>query len=132
MDITVYLPDEIGKRAKAAEPELNLSRLLRDAVEEELGRRERVELMHGDMQEHEVELESPEGTVYTGVVLGKQLAEEDDGVTVFFTADERVVAYDENRLTLTLVEDAEDFKDAALEVYLAVADALGQKARVEV
>lgn len=36
MDITVYLPDEIGERAKAAT--LPFSRLLRDAVEAELER----------------------------------------------------------------------------------------------
>ena len=38
MDITVYLPDEVGKQAKAAK--LPLSQLLRAAVLEELRRRE--------------------------------------------------------------------------------------------
>jgi hypothetical protein len=37
MNHNVYLPDEISERAKAAE--LNLSRLLRDAVTDELKRR---------------------------------------------------------------------------------------------
>jgi hypothetical protein len=40
MDITVYLPDELGKWAK--ENDLPLSRMLRDAVEAEQRRREAV------------------------------------------------------------------------------------------
>ena len=38
MDITIYLPDEIGKWAK--EQDLGLSRMLRDAVEDEKRRRD--------------------------------------------------------------------------------------------
>lgn len=41
MKVTVYLPDSVYERAKEA-GDLNLSRMLRDAVEAELDRREPV------------------------------------------------------------------------------------------
>jgi len=132
MKFNVYLPDEVGDRAKAAEPELNLSRLLRDAVEEELARRVRVAAMLKDSTEHELALESQEGTRYTGVLTGKQLTEERDGVIVYFTTDERVMAYDINRSAVEEIRDADDWRDADVETYLAIAGALGQPARVEV
>ena len=67
MDITVYLPDEIGQRAK--EHELNLSRLLRDAVTEELSRRGAVAETLKDSEVYEIELEGDAG-YYTGRITG--------------------------------------------------------------
>ncbi|HWX88339.1 MAG TPA: hypothetical protein VNX67_09195 [Solirubrobacteraceae bacterium] len=132
MDITVYLPDDIGKRAKAADPELNLSRLLRDAVEEELARRERVAGMQEGAREYELDLETPDGNAYTGVLTGTLIAEDSRGVTLYLTTDERVMAYDHEGGTVVETEDAEVWRDSDLDTYLAVCDALGQKARVEV
>jgi hypothetical protein len=50
MDITVYLPDDLGKWAK--ENDLPLSRMLREAVEAEKHRREAVATTLGDASIH--------------------------------------------------------------------------------
>lgn len=52
MDITVYLPDALGKRAKEAD--LKFSRLLRDAVEKELANMETL----ANMESREIKLEA--------------------------------------------------------------------------
>jgi hypothetical protein len=130
--LNLYLPDDVGERAKAADPDLNLSRLLRDAVESELGRRERVAGIVDGAGEHELELESPEGTRYTGVLTGKRVWWGESDWSVYVTSDERVMAYNGDTCELRQVEDAEDWSAADFDVYLALADALGQKARVEV
>jgi hypothetical protein len=93
MDITVYLPDEIGERAK--KEDLKLSRMLRDAVIAELDRRgamvetlstiETYELW--PMTNHET------GGLYVGRIRGKRLWS--DGVReVYLTEDKRVLAHD--------------------------------------
>jgi hypothetical protein len=133
VDITVYLPDEIGKRAKAAEPELNLSRLLRYAVGEELARRERVAKLINGAGEHELDLETTDGDPYTGVLTGVQLTEESGGVTIYLTNDERLMAYDENSQTVEEVEDVETLRDGlGDDDYITVCAAVGLPARVEV
>jgi hypothetical protein len=130
--LNLYLPDDIGERAKAADPDLNLSRLLRDAVEDELGRRERMAEMVDGASEHELELESPEGTRYTGVLTGKRVWWGETDEEVYVTTDERVMVYNGDTCELHEVEDAEDWSGANGDLYFALAAALGQKARVEV
>lgn len=132
MDITVYLPEDIGKRAKTADPDLNLSLLLRNAVVEELDRRERVAGMLKGAGEHELELESPEGSRYTGVLTGKKVWWGETDEEVYVTTDKRVMVYNGDTCQLAEVEDAEDWSGANFDLYLAIADALGQRARVEV
>lgn len=126
MDITVYLPDEIGKKAKAAE--LNLSALLREAVTDELDRRERVAKLGKDAEEHELQLENADGVPYTGVLTGTRLTEENrQGVTFFLTDDGRVIAYDSRRSLTETIETAGDPDNwENVGEYLAVCDALGE------
>lgn len=57
MDITVYLPDDLGKWAK--ERELNLSRMLREAVEAEKRRREVVAGLAAEATIHELAAREP-------------------------------------------------------------------------
>lgn len=134
MDITVYLPDEIGKRAKAADPELNLSRLLRGAVEQELTRRKRLAELTKDAAEHELSLQTAEGEPYTGVLTGSQLTEENRrGGMIFLATDGRVMYYDSGRSEVTEIEDAGDADDYdSMDEYIAVCDALGKEARVRI
>ena len=93
MDITVYLPDELGARAKEAE--INMSRTLRDAVTDKLGRIEAVaELMEGATK-HELSLEDDDGRAYTGRIVGTSIVyNERNDVEVFVTEDGRLIIYD--------------------------------------
>ncbi len=105
VDITVYLPDEIGQRAKEAE--LPLSRLLRASVEEELYRRATVaEAMKG-ATELEVDLEDEEGRPYTGRFAGVVLAE-DRNATVYLADDERIMVYDDRKCAVHEIDNPEE------------------------
>jgi hypothetical protein len=132
MDLTVYLPDNIGERAKTAEPKINLSALLRAAVVAELDRRKRVSKLLKGAHEHELDLQGPEGEPYIGVLTGTQITEGQGGVTVYLATDGRVLAYDENSGTVTEVESADSWRDGDFDTYLAVCDALGVTPRVAV
>jgi post-segregation antitoxin (ccd killing protein) len=93
VDITVYLPDEIGKQAKAAE--INLSGLLRAAVGDELARQETIRKAIGEQPGIiELQLEDKDGRSYSGRFTGTLLDEHDDW-SVYLTHDERVLVYDE-------------------------------------
>ncbi len=126
MDITVYLPDELGKRAKREN--VNLSRMLRDALIEEFQRRDTMKATLDDMQVYEVEVEDDEGKVYTGRITGSQIAYDESGdVTVFLTDDERVIVHDGKRMKYWVLDDPEEQLRGWLgpaEYYEAV-DALG-------
>jgi hypothetical protein len=101
VDVTVYLPDELGVRAKEADPALKFSRLLRDAVLAELARREAIKnTLAGGVAEHEVSLGD-----YDGVIVGKLLGVTRDGIEVYLTDDERVLVHDPAR------DEVEEFED---------------------
>jgi hypothetical protein len=132
VDITVYLPDEIGTRAKEAE--LPFSRMLRDAVEDELARREVIgQTLSDGIEEHEVDLDD-----VTGVITGKCLGVTDDGDAEFYlTDDERLLVYDANRQQVSEVEDPEaelgewiEQSGKDTEVVASVMRKLGLKPRV--
>jgi post-segregation antitoxin (ccd killing protein) len=95
VDVTIYLPDKIGSQAKEAG--LNLSRMLRDAVTDELERRATVSKTLEELRTYELEVEDADGRVYTGRIVGTEIAAE--GVLrVFLTDDDRVVVYNANKL----------------------------------
>lgn len=132
MDITVYLPDEIGAWAKASE--LNLSRLLRDAVEEEKGRQEAVADALEGAEEIELDLESDEGHQYVGTFVGNVIAKGEDS-EVYLTDDERLVIYRPADMKAEVIEsqycDEEHLAQwLDHESYLAACVALGLRARV--
>jgi hypothetical protein len=129
MNITVYLPDEIGEQAKAAD--INLSRLLRDAVTAELHRREVLRTMLKESQVHEVAVEDRDGNSFTGRITGRVIAE-DEPITVFLTDDERVLVYDEKRLAYWEADDPqEDLRDLSDAEYAAAMQALGLDAIID-
>ena len=130
MDITVYLPDEIGERAKAA-PGLNLSRLLRDAVTDALQRREAMAKTLSESQEHQVGVEDKDGRFFTGRITGSVIAISDD-LTVYLTDDERVLVHDSNKLRYWEVDDAqEELRDLTGGAYQDAMDALGLEAIID-
>jgi post-segregation antitoxin (ccd killing protein) len=105
MDIKVYLPDDIGEQAK--EQAINLSRLLRDAVEQELERRKAVQAAIDTPQAFEIDLEDKDGHFYKGRITGAVIASDGGDVTVYLTDDERVLVHDVGRLDYYEVQDPE-------------------------
>jgi hypothetical protein len=94
MDITVYLPDELGERAK--NEGLNFSRMLRAAVNSELEQRDAMnDALSDELQTYEVEIpyldEATGETVpVIGRVTGRQLFE-DDAVAVWLKPDMQIL-----------------------------------------
>ncbi len=105
MDITVYLPEELGSKAKEAE--LPFSRLLRGAVEEELERRATMKLTLEDAGPCELRLEDQEGRSYVGQFVGTLVAEDRD-VQVYLTEDERVLLYDASKMQVHEIDDGQE------------------------
>lgn len=96
MDVTVYLPDELGARAK--QEKINLSGTLRAAVKAELGRREKVRKAVGDLgepQEFKVRVIKNDKE-HTGRITGWVIEHNNDW-DVYLTDDDRVIVYNEFR-----------------------------------
>jgi hypothetical protein len=132
MDITVYLPDELGQRAKTAE--LNLSRLLRDAVTDELERRAAVSSTLKDAQEYLLDLEDDEGRSYVGRLTGVRLSAAGEFGGVYLADDQRVLLHDSERGRLweidypeTELRDHLDDDD-----YIDAMNALGHKPIIDI
>jgi post-segregation antitoxin (ccd killing protein) len=138
MDITVYLPDELGSRAKEAE--LPFSGLLRAAVEEELARRAALTTLvaGGEPAEHELDLVDKDGNAYTGVIWGTFLAETKTGGVYYLPQPGTVMVVDEGGDYWTCDEDDKDEMNDMLAGHLdqadliAVMSRLGLRARVEI
>ena len=106
MDITVYLPDELGKWAK--EHDLHLSRMLREAVEIEKRRCDASTALAAETTTHELAVSEPGSSSGTddytarlhGVLIATQhlggrgsinvYAGEDDKMYLHYTADGRL------------------------------------------
>ena len=129
MDLTVYLPDEIGKRAKSAK--LNFSRLLRDDVTTELERRKTVSKTLDKPQEFKLDLETKDGGQgYVGRITGALIADDERGeCSVYLTNDERVIVYDWKRLDYHEIDDVSALRDWLEddEAYFAAMNALGEE-----
>jgi post-segregation antitoxin (ccd killing protein) len=71
MNFNLYLPDEIGQRAKA--DDLNLSRMLRKAVTAEFERRDAIAEALSDTQTYEFEWKTEELGDHTARITGRQI-----------------------------------------------------------
>jgi predicted transcriptional regulator len=105
VDFTLYLPDEIAGRAKAAQAEgLNLSRLFRDAVTHELDRRDAMSAALMDAQKIELEVKDVQGRPYivrfTGRILATDQSSERKREVVVYLVREAVLVYDSGNLQL--------------------------------
>jgi hypothetical protein len=104
MNVNVYLPDDLGEQAKQAD--LPFSRLLQEAVRDELERKAMVAKTLDMPQTYELELEDSEGRAYTGRITGKEIGWSVDGdVIVYLTEDERVIVHDSGRLVYQELSD---------------------------
>lgn len=92
MDIAVYLPDELGARAKEAG--VKFSALLRQAVQQELGRREALEDATGRATTHELTVADQAGYVYGARLHGSVLViDERTGTTAYVLEDGRLAVH---------------------------------------
>jgi len=140
MDITVYLPDEIGRWAK--EHDVNLSAMLREAVIEERQRREVVDI-GGESEVHELYTEDDIGG-HTVRLHGKEIAYDGRHVTAYLTEDGGVFVYHGDEQQLYELGDPADpnpdpgygkglrpwFDDDA--TYVGAMAAIGEKAIIDV
>jgi post-segregation antitoxin (ccd killing protein) len=104
MNVNVYLPDDLGKRAKDAD--IPFSQLLRDAVVTELERREAMAQTLTKTETIQLELEDRDGNAYTGRFTGT-IIDGNDTSSIYLTDDERVIFYDSNKLEYWIIEDPE-------------------------
>jgi len=117
VDITIYLPDELGQRARDAK--LPFSQLLRAAVIEQLRLKEAVSDFIGDdaLETFQLELVGGDGYWFVGRFEGKVLATQ-DATTVYLTKDGRVVAHNTENISHAVLENEQQVQrelDAWLE-----------------
>jgi post-segregation antitoxin (ccd killing protein) len=95
MDITVYLPDDLGKWAK--DHDLPLSRMLREAVDNERRRRQAVAKTLGRAEATDLTVQDDEGNAYTARLHGTLIAEVEEGggtlVEVYLGEDGAIYVY---------------------------------------
>jgi hypothetical protein len=92
-DVTVSLAPELRQRAK--DEGINLSRMLRVALENELNRIDAANDSLTDVQTYLVEMGTSEGkgeTAYTGRITGKLIAGSGE-LGIYLTSDKRVLGY---------------------------------------
>lgn len=130
MDITIYLPDDIGQRAKAQD--VNLSRLLRDALAAQFAEEDAMAKLLEDPQEIKLQLENREGIIYTGRITGTQIAG-NDHVEVFLTSRQNVVVYDIDHKKYYTEDQDGDLEDLVNDpdVYLEAMTALDRDAEID-
>ena len=135
VDITVYLPDDIGAQAKEAG--MNLSRTLRDAVESELERARAMKEFAKDAQEWLLHLER-DGWGFEGRIVGTLLCENRSGHQVFVTEDGRLILYYPDEAKYYVMDDDADALREALknvcddmDEYISAMAQLGYTATVD-
>jgi hypothetical protein len=96
-DVTVRIDTELRDKAKPDQLDINLSRLLEDALRDEIDRRETLAATVSDgLTVIKLNLEDPDGRTYVGRFTGKLLGGTDD-VEVYIDEDERVLIYEVDR-----------------------------------
>lgn len=131
MDVTVYLPDEIGLWAK--QRGVNTSRTLRDELEAMMTRETAMEAALDGAAEVRLDLIDSEGRAYVGRFTG-DLVVEGNGQAVYLTEDQRILLHDWKNDSLHELEDAEEELRERLnnEDYIAACNVLGNKPIVDI
>lgn len=129
MDITVYLPDELGQRAKAEN--VNLSRLLRDTLEAQFREDDTMAAVLDDATQFTLALENEDGIGYRGRFTGKLIAR-GEAVEVYLTDSGNVLVYDPDKLTYWTETPETDLQELIgdQDAYLEAMAALGREATI--
>lgn len=83
--------------------------------------------------EYVLEVEDKDGRCFKGRIEGRLIAEDKHGATVYVTADERVILYDESKLKFWVLDDPEDELRGELDTdaYIEAMNALGVEPTVD-
>jgi hypothetical protein len=138
MDITVYLPDDLGRWAK--DNGVNLSGALRKAVVEEQQRRRVTETTLKGARDHELRVESKDGDAYVAVLRATEIVWDEPNTYVYLTPDERVFVYDNDEQQLYELQNPTDphYGGGGLrdylndDAYIRAMAALGEEAVIEI
>lgn len=126
MDITIYLPDDLGKWAK--EHELNLSRMLRDAVEDEKRRQDaRAKVTADGFERVEVyDSRRDRDVAFQGRLIGDS---HEYDVAAWLTPKDAIAVYDGAKQELYTYDSFGEFADDDFpqDLTAEVAGALGEK-----
>jgi hypothetical protein len=129
MDITIYLPDDLGTWAK--EHDLGLSRMLRAAVEDEKRRQEAASTTLGKAATHELEVEGKERH-YTARLHGTEIAT-DDLRHAYLGEDGEIYLYNERTQTLDRGVEPRNLRDyLSEEAYVEAMEALGETVVIDI
>jgi len=120
MDITIYLPDQLARRAKEASG-LNLSRMLRDALTQHFHEEDTMTQALTHAKTISLDIDDKAGT-YRVQFDGIPLAE-----NVFLTDEGKVIVYDERQMDYSIAEYPEEALRDQLtqDEYIEVMNALG-------
>jgi len=109
VDFTVYLPDYLGQRYAAHKDRINLSRLLRAALEEHFAEEDAMNATIDDATEVKLRLEDDDGRPYVGRIRATKIAsDDDDAIETYLTDEANVVVYDRERSRFHVLDDAEE------------------------
>ena len=139
-DVTVRIDKEL--REKARDLGINLSRLLEDALRNDINRREAITaaLKHletsslGSMvRQFRLPMRADDGSEYDGVISGALLVSEGN-FSVYLTGDERVLVYDVGEQTYREVGDPREGLRSVLgmDSYLKAMRSLGLKPLIDI
>jgi hypothetical protein len=133
VNITIYLPDELGEWAK--QNELGLSRMLRAAVEAEKERQATVAATLSGVDAHNLTVEDGEGRTFTARLHGALIAEDHSGIDVYvyLGKDQKVYVYDERRSRLEHDVETEALRDWLNDgPYAEAMHALGEEVVIDI
>jgi post-segregation antitoxin (ccd killing protein) len=134
VDITIYLPDELGSWAK--DNDINLSRMLRDEVEAERERRRAAAELLDAATVYELPVER-DGRTYAVRLHGRQLGKSSRWRgEIYFGEDKQLYLYDGERKRLDAIKDP-PFAELRRVLdndddYIDAMTALGEKAVIDV
>lgn len=131
MNLSVYLPDELGNWARGAD--LPLSRMLRQAVEAERRRRETLTGTMGKAGIYEADVAGEDGKGFTVRVHGSLIAFSGT-IRAFIGHDERLFAYDSaDGGTMHYLDSPAELEQLLeLDAYIAAMHALGLRPVIDV
>lgn len=108
MDVTVYLPDELGNQVEERDwPRGTLSRMLQDAIRARIAEEDAVATTLKDAEVVKLRLENEEGHAYVGRITGALIAEQAE-LEVYLTDEENVVVYDSGKRRYWVLNDPAD------------------------